>query len=161
MLLPDSYIKYKYLWELLLVSLCHWVNKVYLFQNLSHSNNKRATIVHLNTSFGMKHMLIMICLKKKYGGGCWVLGTCLLSSFVEFHSTVLEKKLKMSRSIRGQGGNLGFPFGPKNTNILKGVEIFLPFKFHWIPFGGFREEVENVSVNQRSGGHLGLKKTQT
>ena len=74
-----------------------------------------------------------------------------LSSFVEFRSAVSEEKSKMSQPIRGQGGHLVFPIGSKNTNLVEGVEILLPVKFRWIPFNGFREEVENVSANQRPG----------
>ena len=57
----------------------------------------------------------------------------------------------MSQPIRGQGGHLVFPIGPKNTNLVGGVEILLPVKFRWILFSGFRGEVENVSANQRPG----------
>ena len=57
----------------------------------------------------------------------------------------------MSWPIRGQGGHLVFPIGPKNTNLVEGIEILLPVKFRWIPFSGFRGEVENVSTNQRPG----------
>ena len=57
----------------------------------------------------------------------------------------------MSQLIRGQGGHLVFPIGQKNTNLVEGVEILLPVKFRWIPFSGFRGEVENVSANQRPG----------
>ena len=57
----------------------------------------------------------------------------------------------MSQPIRGQGGHLVFPIGPKNTNLVEDVEILLPVKFCWIPFSGFRGEVENVSANQRPG----------
>ena len=57
----------------------------------------------------------------------------------------------MSQSIRGQGGHLVFPIGPKNTNLVEDIEILLPVKFCWIPFGGIRGEVENVSANQRPG----------
>ena len=57
----------------------------------------------------------------------------------------------MSQPIRGQGGQLVFPIGPKNTNLMEDVEILLPVKFRWILFSGFREEVENVSANQRPG----------
>ena len=39
----------------------------------------------------------------------------------------------------------------KNTNLVEDVEIFLPVKFRWIPFSGFRGEVENVSADQRPG----------
>ena len=57
----------------------------------------------------------------------------------------------MSRPIRGQGGHLVFPTGPKNTNLVEDFDILLPVKFRWIPFSGFRGEVENVSANQRPG----------
>ena len=77
--------------------------------------------------------------------------SCFLSSFVEFRSAVLEEKSKMSQPIRGQGGHLVFLIGPKNTNLVEDVEILLPMKFCWIPFSGFRGEVENVSANQRTG----------
>ena len=50
----------------------------------------------------------------------------------------------MSRPIRGQGGHLVFPIGPKNTNLVEDVEIYLPVKFCQILFSGFRGEVENV-----------------
>ena len=79
------------------------------------------------------------------------LRSCYLSSFVEFRWAVSEEKSKMSQPIRGQGGHLVFPIGPKNTNLVEDVEILLPVKFRWIPFSGFREEVENVSANQRPG----------
>ena len=57
----------------------------------------------------------------------------------------------MSQPIRGQGGHLVFPIGPKNTNLVEDIEILLPVKFRSIPFSGFRGEVENVSANQRPG----------
>ena len=41
-----------------------------------------------------------------------------------------------------------------NTNLVEYVEILLPVKFRWILFSGHRGEVENVSANQRLGGHL-------
>ena len=56
----------------------------------------------------------------------------------------------MSQQIRCQDGHF-FLTGPKNTNLVEDVEILLPVKFHWIPFSGLREEVENVSANQRPG----------
>ena len=55
----------------------------------------------------------------------------------------------MSQPIRGHGGHLVFPIGPKNTNLVGDVEMLLLVKFHWIPFCGYRGEVENVSANQR------------
>ena len=79
------------------------------------------------------------------------LRSCCLSSFVEFRSAVSEKKSKMFQPIRGQGGHLIFPIGPKNTNLVEDIDILFPTKFCRIPFSGFREEVENVSVNQRPG----------
>ena len=57
----------------------------------------------------------------------------------------------MSQPIRGQGGHLVFPIGPKNTNLVEDVGILLPIKFRRIPFSGFRGEVKNVSANQRPG----------
>ena len=60
----------------------------------------------------------------------------------------------MSQPIRGQGGHFVFPIGPKNTNFVEGVEILPPIKFCCIRFSGFREEIENISANQRPGGHL-------
>ena len=57
----------------------------------------------------------------------------------------------MSQLIRGQGDHLVFPIGPKNTNLVEGVEILLPVKFRSILFSDFRGEVENVSANQRPG----------
>ena len=55
----------------------------------------------------------------------------------------------MSQPIRGQGGHLVFPIVPKNTNLVKDVEILLPVMFHQIPSSGFRGEVKNVSANQK------------
>ena len=78
------------------------------------------------------------------------LRSCFLSSFVEFRSADSEKS-KMSQPIKGQGGHLVLPIGPKNINLVEGVEILLPVKFHWIPFSSFRGEVENVSADQRPG----------
>ena len=80
-----------------------------------------------------------------------MLRSCILSSFVEFRSAVSEEKSKMSQPIRGQGGHLVLPIGPKNTNLVEDVEILLPVKFRWIPFSGFRGEFEKVSANQRPG----------
>ena len=35
----------------------------------------------------------------------------------------------MSQPIRDQGGHFVFLIGPKNTNLVEGVEILLPNKF--------------------------------
>ena len=50
-----------------------------------------------------------------------------------------------------QGGHFCLLISPKNTNLVEDIEILLPVKFLWIPFSGFRGEVENVSANQRPG----------
>ena len=39
----------------------------------------------------------------------------------------------------------------RHANWVENVEILLSVKFRWIPFSGFREEVENVPANQRPG----------
>ena len=80
-----------------------------------------------------------------------MLRSCFLSSFVEFRSAVSEEESKMSQPIRGQGGHLVFPIGPKNINLVENLEILLPVEFRWIPFSGFRGGVENVSANQKPG----------
>ena len=36
-------------------------------------------------------------------------------------------------------------------NLVEDVEILLPIKFRWIPLSVFREEIKNVSANQRPG----------
>ena len=50
-----------------------------------------------------------------------------------------------------KGGHFYLMIGQKNTNLVEDIEILLPIKFCWIPFDGFRGEVENVSANQRPG----------
>ena len=87
----------------------------------------------------------------KLGRGRWDLSSCL--SF-EFRSVVSEEKSKMFQTVRGQGGHLVFPIGPKNTNLVEDIEILLPVKFRWIPFSGFRGEVENVSAVRGQDGLL-------
>ena len=57
----------------------------------------------------------------------------------------------MAQWIRGKGGHLVFLIGPKNTNFVEDVEMLLPVKFLWIPFCGFRGDVENIPANQRPG----------
>ena len=57
----------------------------------------------------------------------------------------------MSQPIMGHDGHLFLPISPKNTDLVKDVEILIPVKFRRILFSGFREEVENVSANQRLG----------
>ena len=76
-----------------------------------------------------------------------MLRSYFLSSFVEFCSVVSEEKSKMSQLIRGQGGHLVFLIGPKNTNLVEGIEILLPVKFRLC----FQSRSQNVSFNQRPG----------
>ena len=51
----------------------------------------------------------------------------------------------------GQSRHFCLLIGPKNTNLVEDFEILIPIKFLWIPFSGFRGEVENVLTNQRPG----------
>ena len=57
----------------------------------------------------------------------------------------------MSQQIRGQGSHLVFSDWPQNTNLVEDIEFLLPAKFRQILLNSFREEVENLSVNQRPG----------
>ena len=47
--------------------------------------------------------------------------------------------------------HLVFPISPKNTKLDSWRWDLASCQFRWIPFSGFRGEVENVSTNQRSG----------
>ena len=85
--------------------------------------------------------------KLKLGRGHWDRASCQVS----LNSVQVSEKSKMSQPIRGHGGGLVFAIGPKNTILVKDVEILLPVKFCWISFSGFEGEVENVSTNQRQG----------
>ena len=86
------------------------------------------------------------------------LKSCFLSSlsFIKFHSAVSEEKSKMSQPIRGRGGYLGFPIGPKKktTNLLEDNEILLPVKFLQIPFSSFRGEIKMYPPIIGMGGNL-------
>ena len=63
----------------------------------------------------------------------------LLSNFVGFRSAVSEEKSKMSQLIRGQGGHLVVVIGPKNTNLVEDIELFLYIKIRWIPSIGLKK----------------------
>ena len=80
-----------------------------------------------------------------------MLRSCFLSNFFESRLVVSEDKSKMSQPIMGHGGHFFLPISPKNTDFVKDVEILLPVKFRQILFSGFREEVQNISANQRLG----------
>ena len=83
-----------------------------------------------------------------------MLRSCFLSSFVEFRSAVWEEKSKMSQPIRGQGSHLAFPIGPKNTNLVKDIDILLPVNWLWIPFSSSRGKVGKSQPIRGQGGHL-------
>ena len=81
--------------------------------------------------------------------------SCFLSSFIEFCLAVSEEKSKMCQPIRSSAAILFFRSAQKKnpTNLVQDVDILLPVNFRRNQFSGFREEVENVSANQRSGSH--------
>ena len=60
----------------------------------------------------------------------------------------------MSQQIRGQGGYLVFPIGPKNTNLVEGIENCFLSKF--VEFrSAVSEEKSKMSQPIRGrGGHL-------
>ena len=60
----------------------------------------------------------------------------------------------MSQSIRSRAAIFVFRSAQKNTNLVEDIEFLLIVKFRWNLFSGFRGKVENVSANQRPGGHL-------
>ena len=87
--------------------------------------------------------------KHKRGRRHWELASCQVSlNSVQRFQRRSRKCLSQSE---GQGGHFVFRIGPKNTNLVEGIEILITVKFRWIPFSGFRGEVENVSANQRPG----------
>ena len=87
--------------------------------------------------------------KHKLGRGHWDLASCQVSlnSIQRFQ----RRSRKCLSQSEARAAILFFLIGPKNTNLVEDVEILLPDKFCWIPFSGFRGEVENVSANQRPG----------
>ena len=80
-----------------------------------------------------------------------MLRSCFLSNFFESRSAVSEEKSKCVSQSWAMAAIFFLPISPKNTNLVKDVEILLPVKYRRILFIGFREEVENVSANQRLG----------
>ena len=87
--------------------------------------------------------------KHKLGRGRWDLSSCqVLVNSVQRFQRRSRKYLSQSET---RAAILFFWSARKNTNLVEDVEILLPVKFRWIPFRGFRGEVENVSANQRPG----------
>ena len=87
--------------------------------------------------------------KHKLGRGHWDLASCQVSLNSVQRFQRRSRKCLSQSEVRA--AILFFMIGPKNTNLVEDIEILLPVKFRWIPFSGFRGEVENVSANQRSG----------
>ena len=87
--------------------------------------------------------------KHKLRKGHWDLSSCqILLKSVQWFKRRSRKCLSQSEA---KGGHLVFLIGLKNTNLVEDIKILLPVKFRWIPFSGFRGEVENASANQRPG----------
>ena len=87
--------------------------------------------------------------KHKLGRGQWDLASYWVSlNSVQRFQRRSRKYLSQSEA---RAAILFFWLARKNTNLVEDVEILLPIKFCWIPFSGFRGEVENVSANQRPG----------
>ena len=70
----------------------------------------------------------------------------------------MDSVLRLQRRIRkclsqseASTAILVFRLTKKNTNLAEEVEILLPIKFPRILFSGCKEEVVNVSANQRPG----------
>ena len=81
----------------------------------------------------------------------------LLVKFLCIPFIVFREEVENVSANQRSGGHLVFPIGPKNTNLVEDIEILLPvkerrttlpLKFCWIPFSGFRGEVEYALANQ-------------
>ena len=87
--------------------------------------------------------------KTQLGKRCWDLASCQISL------NPVQHFQRRSQNVSANHGSwrpsFFLPIGPKNTDLVKDVEILLPVKFHRILFSGLGEEVENVSANQRLG----------
>ena len=87
--------------------------------------------------------------KHKLGRGSSGLAACQVSL-----NSVQRFQRRSQKCLSQPETNLAilfFSISPKNTNLVEEVEILLPIQFRGILFSGFREEVENVSANQRPG----------
>ena len=87
--------------------------------------------------------------KHKLGRGHWDLASCQVSLNSVQRFQRRSRKCLSQSEVRA--AILFFRSAQKTQNLVEVVEILLPVKFRWIPFSGFREEVENVSANQRPG----------
>ena len=96
------------------------------------------------------HFCLLIGPKKyKLGRGHWDLASCHVS--LKSFQLLKRGSQKCLSQSEARSRHLVFPIGPKNTNLVEDIEILLPVKFRWILFNGFREDVENISTNQRPG----------
>ena len=87
--------------------------------------------------------------KHKLGTGCWDLVSCQVS----LNSIRLFLRSRKCLCQSEARATILFFYQPEKdpTNLVEDVEIWLPVKFRWIPFNGFRREVEIVSSNKRPG----------
>ena len=87
--------------------------------------------------------------KHKFGRGHWDHAFCqvLLKSIQQLQ----RRSRKWLSQSEARAANLFFWSARKKTNLEEDIEIFVPCKFCWILFSGFRGEVENISANQRPG----------
>ena len=128
------------------------------FLHLNTYINKRPKgphIVHLSTMCHLFDRLARAVIFiyssdwKTQLGRCWDLASCQISL-----NPVQQFQRRSQKCLSQSWAMVAIFFlliGPKNTDLVKDVEILLPVKFHWIPFSGFREKVQNVSANQRPG----------
>ena len=86
--------------------------------------------------------------KHKLGRGRWYLVFCQVSlNSVQRFQRRSRKCLSKSEARAA----ILFFRSARKTNLVEDFEILFSVKFRWIPFSGFRGEVENVSANQRPG----------
>ena len=130
-----------------------------IFLHLNKYINKRPKgphIVHLSTMchlFDRSARAVIFIYssdwKTQLGRRCWDLASCQISlNPVQQFQRRSQKCLSQSWAM---AAIFFIPIGPKKTDLVKDVEILLAVKFRRILFSGFREEVENVSANQRLG----------
>ena len=75
-----------------------------------------------------------------------------LSSFVEFRLGFQRESPKYFNQFRGRGCHIVFLIGQKKINLVEDVEILLPVKFRWIPFG---VSDEKSKISQTIRGQVG------
>ena len=120
-----------------------------------NKRSKGSHIVHLSTMCNLYEESARAVIffsdrpeQHKIGRGRCDLASCqvLLNSIQPFQRTS-PKCLSQSEARAA----ILFFRSAKNTNLVEDVKILLPIKFRWIPFSGFRGEVEIVSANQWPG----------